>query len=278
MERVKRYYDSNPEMEWQRLQHDVYARIEYEVTLHFIHKYLVPGNRCIDIGGGPGRYTIHLLQQAYHVTLLDLSPMLLQKAQQQIEQQELTAYLDGIHERNAVDLSGIESDSYDLTLLLGPLYHLTKEYERIQAIEQAYRVTKPGGYIFSAIIPRLSVIRDIFRWSPNAAQEYLAGHEEQINQLIETGVYLNLKEDPAQFTDAYFANTEDIPSLYQQQGIELIEAFSCEGIAAFLNDRINQLVNNEHTWKILLDLIIKTSTTPSILGAGEHCVFIGQKA
>lgn len=278
MERVKRYYDGNPEMEWQRLHRDIYARIEYEVTLHFINKYLNPDSRCIDIGGGPGRYTIDLLQKQHHVTLVDLSSGLLQKAQEEIEQQQLTGYLDGIYERNAVDLTGIESDSYDLTLLLGPLYHLTKKHERIQAIKQAYRVTKPGGYIFSAIIPRLSVIRDIFRWPPNAAEEFLAGNEEQINQLIETGVYLNLKEDPKQFTDAYFASTEEIPSLYQQQGIELIEAFSCEGIAAFLNDRVNQLVNNEHTWKKLLELIIKTSTTHSILGAGEHCVFIGQKA
>lgn len=278
MERVKRYYDSNPEMEWQRLQHDIYGRIEYEVTLHFIHKYLSPGCRCIDIGGGPGRYTIHLLQHQHHVTLIDLAPGLLQKAQEEIDKQELTCNLDGIHEINAVDLSGIESNSYDLTLLLGPLYHLTTEHERIQAIAEASRVTKPGGYIFTAIIPRLSPIRDIFRGKSATAQTYLSDRKEQIDQILETGIYLNQEEDPTLFTDTYFATTDEIPCLYQQRNIKLIEAFSCEGIAAFLNDRINQLVTDEHTWKNLLDLLIKTSTSPSILGAGEHCVFIGKKA
>lgn len=277
MERVKKYYNSNPQMEWERLETDVYGRIEFEVTSHFIHKYLRPEDRIIDIGGGPGRYTVHFLEKNHHVTLVDLSGGLLKKAGEEIQKRQLNNLLGGIYERSAVDLHGLEKDSYDVTLLLGPLYHLVDGNDRSRAIEEALRVTRPGGYIFSAIINRLCPIKEMFRWGPSEARNFLNGSEEYLNKLLETGVYLNEAEAPGQFTDAYFANTEEVPDQYQKHGIELVESFSCEGIAAFMNWNINKMVDNAETWQNMLRLLIKTSTVPSNLGAGEHSVFIGQK-
>jgi SAM-dependent methyltransferase len=277
MDRVKRFYDSNPDMEWGRLFQDTYHKIEYEVTSHFIHKYASPQNRIVDIGCGPGRYAIQLLEEGYHVTLVDLSSALLEKAQKEIEQRQLTNHLEGIYEKNAIDLDGIKSNTFDVALLLGPLYHLPAFHDRKKAIKEALRVTKPGGYIFAATITRLSPIRDMFRWKPADARQCLQEQEKEINQILETGVYINETDDPKKFTDAYLARPQDIPNLYTELQIQLLETFSCEGIAAFLDEKVNQLIDNEETWKRLFEIIIRTCTDPSILGAGEHCVFVGQK-
>lgn len=277
MERVKRFYDNSPGMEWERLDRDWYQRIEYEVTLHFIHKYLSAEDRIIDIGAGPGRYAIHFMERQHPITLVDLSPALLEKAYQEIEKRQLTSHLAGRYVRNAIDLSRIASDSYDVTLLLGPLYHLTKHEDRKKAVQEALRVTKPGGYIFSATITRFCSLRDVFRWDPAAARAYIFDRKEDIDRMLDTCVYENPEEDPRKFTDAYFSPTQEVPELYDAASIRLIEAFSCEGIAAFFNDKVNQLVDSEETWQRLLQLIIPTCVEPSMLGAGEHCVFVGQK-
>ena len=40
--------------------------------------------------------------------------------------------------------------TFDITMLLGPMYHLYTIEDKIQAMSEAVRVTKPGGYIFVA--------------------------------------------------------------------------------------------------------------------------------
>lgn len=51
---------------------------------------------------------------------------------------------------NAVDLSVYEEETFDCTLLLGPMYHLFQEESKRRALEEAIRVTKRGGMIFVA--------------------------------------------------------------------------------------------------------------------------------
>lgn len=53
---------------------------------------------------------------------------------------------------DACDLGFIEDNKYDITLLLGPMYHLFKEKDRIRALSEAIRVTKTGGVIFCAYL------------------------------------------------------------------------------------------------------------------------------
>jgi len=277
IDRVKNYYDNQVEHEWIRLDQDYYHKIEFEVTKHFIYKYTSPNSRIIDIGGGPGRYTIDLLENNHCVCLVDLSPQLLDKAKSEIDKRNLSQLLENIFERNATNLAQIKSNTYDPTLLMGPLYHLTEYTDRKLALLEALRVTRPGGYIFSSIIPKLCPVRDMFRWSLEGARQSINNENHELDRILNTCTYLNESNNPNAFTDASFANTFDMPNLYKELNIELVESFSCEGIAAFQGDKINALVNNETTWKNLLQIIIRTATEPSALGAGEHCVFVGRK-
>ena len=49
---------------------------------------------------------------------------------------------------NAVDLNSLKDDIFDITLVLGPLYHLYDELDIDKAIKEAIRVTKSGGKIY----------------------------------------------------------------------------------------------------------------------------------
>jgi len=75
MRRVRRFYQISAQREWERLEHPTQGALEFAINKAWIQKFLPEsGARILDIGGGPGRYSIWLAAQGYRVTLADLSP------------------------------------------------------------------------------------------------------------------------------------------------------------------------------------------------------------
>ncbi len=147
IEEVKKHYDSDPKKEWDRLQK--FHPFERYITTKMMERYIKPGDSILDIGGGPGQYSIHFARKGHTVTLFDLSDENVRFAKKKARQYgvKITA-LQG----NALDLSRFADDSFDVVFLMGPLYHLLNKESRKQAIEEAKRVLKPGGFLFSSFI------------------------------------------------------------------------------------------------------------------------------
>ena len=146
-EAIRTHYDADPQKEWDRLK----TKHPYEkyITIRMMERYLRPGDTILDIGGGPGHYSIHWAKQGHTVTLMDLSDENVRFAKKKARQYgvRITA-LQG----NALDLSRFPDNSFDTVFLMGPLYHLMNEESRLQAVREAARVLKPGGYLFSSFI------------------------------------------------------------------------------------------------------------------------------
>ncbi len=146
-EAVRAHYDADPQKEWDRLQ----KRHPYEkyITTRMMDRYVRPGSAILDIGGGPGHYSIYFARRGHPVTLLDLSGENVRFAKKKARQYgvKLTA-LQG----DALDLSRFPNATFDVVFLMGPLYHLMNEESRQQALREAVRILKPGGYLFSSFI------------------------------------------------------------------------------------------------------------------------------
>lgn len=95
---VKGYYNENSDRKWDRHHKSPYDSIEFEVSKRFISKYLTPGSSVADIGGGPGKDTLWLLEENHKVTLVDLSGTLLERAGREISKSSKKENLLGIHE------------------------------------------------------------------------------------------------------------------------------------------------------------------------------------
>ncbi|MBO2517413.1 MAG: hypothetical protein CW338_09145 [Clostridiales bacterium] len=147
IDEIKRHYDEEPKKEWDRLQKK--HPVEKYITLKMMDRYIRPGDRILDIGGGPGHYAIHYARQGHDVTLVDLSGGNVRFAKKKAAQYKthITAM-----QGNALDLSRFADESFDIVFLMGPLYHLMEEETRLQAIREAKRVLKKGGYLFCSFI------------------------------------------------------------------------------------------------------------------------------
>ena len=146
-EAVRAHYNADPQKEWDRLK----TKHPYEkyITIQMMDRYIRRGDTILDIGGGPGHYAIHYARQGHTVTLLDLSDENVRFARKKARQYgvRITAV-----QGDAMDLSRFPDGSFDIVFLMGPLYHLMNEDNRLRAVLEAKRVLKPGGYLFSSFI------------------------------------------------------------------------------------------------------------------------------
>ena len=143
LELLTAYYSAYDEDGRLRTRH---GSVEFLTTMRYIEKYLKPGDRILEIGAGTGRYTHALAQKGFQVDALELVEHNIAVFREKtIPGEQVT-----IRQGNAIDLRDFGENTYDITLLLGPMYHLFTEDDRLRALSEAIRVTKPGGILFAA--------------------------------------------------------------------------------------------------------------------------------
>lgn len=258
------FYDEFAPKEWERLERH---RTEFAVSLRAINEFLPkPPCSVLDVGGGPGRYAIELARQGYSVTLLDISVENLRLASKKANEAQVS--LVGIIHANAVDLGKLDSASYDGTLLMGPLYHLLSHRERVQAIQEAMRVLKPGGRLLAAFITRFAP----FRYVANGEPAWLAENPEYALQLLETGIH----DRPTRFAKAYYVHPDEVVPLMESCGLRTLRLVGCEGVVAGHEGKVNELTGE--AWEAWVDLNYKLGQEPTLYGASDHLLYVGEKS
>ena len=257
------FYDEYAPKEWERLETH---RTEFAVSLRALNEFL-PRTPCpvLDIGGGPGRYSIELARRGYSVTLLDISGESLRLARQKSDEAHVSL-ADAIH-ANSLDLSMLDSASYDAVLLMGPLYHLLSHAERAQPIREALRVLKPGGRLFAAFITRFAP----FRYVANGDPTWLAENPAYARQLLETGIH----DQATRFARAYYVHPDEVVPLIEGCGLRTLSLVGCEGVVAGHEDKVNELTGE--AWEAWADLNYELGQQPALYGASDHLLYVGEK-
>lgn len=123
-----------------------FGLVEFLTTMRYIEKYLSPDCKILEIGAGTGRYSHTLARMGYEVEAIELLEHNITIFEQNTQPGEKITITQG----NALDLFMFDDDIFDVTLVLGPMYHLYTEADKHRAISEALRVTKPGGIVFVA--------------------------------------------------------------------------------------------------------------------------------
>lgn len=259
---VEEFYDSAYD-EWGRLDRH---RIEFEITKKVLKDYVKEGSRVLDVGGGPGRYSIYLAQQGHKVTMADLSGNMVRQAEENAKRAGIT--IDRFIKANVLDLDNyLYDDVFDAVLCMGPMYHLLDENERREAIGQCLNHLKPGGIFVASFISSYAPIIDYLKKAPENIAEY---KEQCLNYLVDGR---NFKGSG--FTDAYFIDPEKVEGLFSGFPIETIRVMAAEGLGAICESSLMQLP--EEAFMEWMDLLYRIADRTPLLGACEHLIYIGRK-
>lgn len=259
---ISAYYDSNVQDEWERLeQHPV----EFAINRHYIDRYVQPGMRVLDVGGGPGRYSIYLAERGCEVTLVDLSAGNVQFARAEAQRRGLR--LRAMH-GDACALGELARGEFDAVLLMGPLYHLQSQPEREQAVAQAHAALRDGGYIFAANINEYAGI-----------MYYLQNDPALILQADTELEYLNAvargeSYSGRGFTQMHFMGHEALMALMCGAGFEQLHLVGSEGVCA---PRYADIAAKPDVLERWLELSLSVCERPELYGMAEHLLYVGRK-
>ncbi|MBP3461245.1 MAG: class I SAM-dependent methyltransferase [Bacilli bacterium] len=249
-ENLIKYYNKFNEEKRLNSKH---GQVEFLTAIKYINEYIKDNDKIIDIGAGTGKYSKYFYDKGYDVTAVELVKHNLR----QIEKKNIKCFLG-----NATNLKKIKDNSYDITLLFGPLYHLISMEDKLKALLEAKRITKPNGYIFiSYCMNEYAIIEHGFI-DNNILNE--------LNQ-IDENFKINPKED-----DLYsFVRLEDINYLKDKANLSRVKIISQDGPSEYIKKTINKM--DDETFDLYLKYHFKTCERLELLGSGRHILDILKK-
>lgn len=240
-------------------------RFEFLRTREIISRYLDEAPRTVvDVGGGTGPYARWMTGLGHGVHLLDLTPSHVAAARRGADAPATAAVGDGCR-------LPYPADSADLGLLLGPLYHLTEETNRVAALREMGRVVRPGGRIFAAAISRFASLLDTFRRETIADEAIRA----VVDADLETGVHRS-PADRHMFTTAYFHRPHELRREVEEADLLCEKILAIEGPLILL-PQFQSWVDDGGVWlKRLLRYAARIETEESLLGATAHLLAVAR--
>ncbi|WP_405586005.1 class I SAM-dependent methyltransferase [Streptomyces sp. NBC_01092] len=250
--------------EAQRLTTTADGRLEMVRTQELLRRYLPPPPaRILDVGGGPGAHAQWLVEDGYALHLID-------PIARHIEQARKTGATVELGDARRLTA---EDASYDVVLMLGPLYHLVERADRDQALSEARRVLKPGGLLAAAGINRYASLFE------HAAYAHL--HKEAMRCSISGILDSQIHDGKKAFTAAYFHSGVQLRDEVAAAGFEATEVFGVEGPAWSMLAAAERNTGNDFRHSALFESALVAARMaepyPELLAASSHLLAVGRR-
>lgn len=236
-----------------------HGQVEYITSMKYINEHLKNNKnaKILDVGAGTGRYSVKLANDGYDVTAIELVKHnlgVLKSKGSTVKAMQGTA----------LDLSRFSDNTFDMTLVFGPMYHLYTVEKKVKALKEAKRVTKVGGTILVAYcMNEYSVITYGFK-------------ENNIRDCIKNGKLsddFHVISEPEDLYD--YVRIEDINKINDEVGISRIKIVSADGPANYMRPVLNAM--DDDTFKLFIDYHLSTCERLDLLGASAHTLDILRK-
>lgn len=235
-----------------------HGSVEFLTTMRYIERYLKPGMRILEIGAATGRYSHTLARRGYRVDAVELVQHNIDIFRANTQPGEQVTIRQG----NAKDLSFLEDHTYDMTLLLGPMYHLFTVEEQKQALSEALRVTKPGGLLFAA-----------YCGNDATMVQYCFGRgmlrEQRYRDLVDFTTF-KASSDPAELFQLY--RREDIDALMENFSAERLHYVGTDMATNYMRQAIDEM--EEELFELYLNYHFTICERSDMVGVSHHILDI----
>ena len=253
-EHIARFFDDYGALEWERFDSSPMDRVSLEIHLRFLREHVRPGDRVLDAGAGPGRFTLELALLGATVVAGDISPR-----QLELHAEKTAAVEDSVEAREVLDIRDLgrfDDESFDAVVCYGgPLSYVLDEAET--ALSELIRVTRRDGHVLLSVMSLLGAARAFFDYFPGLVDEF--GWERAVVDVFETH---DLAAD---------VNRGHVLRMYRWSDLErLVSRGDCRIVGASAS---NFLSVGRETWDDrFLEYEIAACREPGALDGGTHLI------
>lgn len=250
LEQIKSYYQNYDEDG--RLFRDKSRLTEYLVTVRYFDRLFNKECKILDACAGTGRYSFYLADKGHIVTSCDL----VGHNTDIIRANPNSNKLSNIRTCNVLDLSCFSTNSFDVVLCMGAMYHLASEDEKQRAVSECVRVCKPDGIVAFSYISKIGAI---FLRLQNGLHN--------IRKVLDI-----LKDEEEGIFRCMFP--KQIEEIARDNGIDMLYNIGTDGTSQLFQEKINTASEDE--FDMYMDYMHKTCEDKNILGTSLHCLYFGK--
>lgn len=236
-----------------------HGQLEYRTTMAYIHRYAAGGSRVLEVGAGTGRYSLALAREGMDVTAVELVESNLAVLRENSKGTENIRSFQG----DATDLSRFPDHSFDVTLLFGPMYHLYEAEEVNRAIDEAIRVTKPGGIMMFAFISVFAIMYANYfygNWAEGQAENFTEDHQiRHFKEQLFTGYDIT-----------------EFEGLFSGKPVEWITTAGVDGLMEAIEKRPDFSMTDEE-FNAHAEWYLAFPQKRELLGSANHLLYICRK-
>lgn len=235
--------------------------LEHVRVQEMVAERIAPGSRVVDVGGATGVHAAALAAQGHEVTLVDPVAAQVEAARRH---GTFTALVGDARRLQ------LESDAYDVALLLGPLYHLRSVDDRLLCLREAARVVRPGGLVFCAAIPRLARHATL-----SAGSDVPLPYPQYLVALLGSGS----PPPGGRFPGGHFHTCEELAQELLDAGLLDVEVHAVEGVGGLALEQV--AADDPLQAELLaaaLTLVRRTGHLPGVRDLSNHVLAIGRVA
>jgi SAM-dependent methyltransferase len=278
-EYTRTFYNAYGEAEWARLENYAYGRLQAIIHEDFVRRYIKSGDRVLDAGSGPGRFSIVTAKLGANVTVLDISDKQLEIARQKISE---AGQLEGIEKfvrADICDLSMFADGQFDVVICFGAVLTYVCE-KRQQAASELVRVTRRGGTILVGVGSKLGPVQGVAQL-PDMVTLKNPGiptpHGPALWDVLETGALSGFPSRAAKMMHApmHLFTAEELKALFKE--CEILETAGSNVAIREYSPANEQLAADPTCWETLVELEKKINHDPGLVNCGSHIIMAVRK-
>ncbi len=272
---VRAYFDTLADREWDRLEATVQGRSNYAVHRRFLDAHVRAGMRVLDLGSGPGRFSIDLVALGAEVTVADLSPVQLDLARKRLDERGMLDRVVGFHQLDVVDLRSIEDRTFDVVVCFGGVVSYTRR-RHIEALRELVRVLRPGGVVLLSVMSLYGALRLAGPLDAAAVLESMDRHLDWEAVLAGADVVYT-RRDSAEFHQpiALFTSAA-LKRVIADAGLH-VEAMATANAILPQYLRVPKIAESPGAAEALQALELAVCDYPGLLDAGGHLIVVARR-
>lgn len=267
-EAIARVFDEYADAEWSRHETSPFARVSFHVHRHYLGRFVRPGDRVLEVGAGPGRFTIELVRRGARVTVVDISPKQLRLNEEHLAEAGLEGAVEARLLADVLDLSRLEDRAFDATVCYGgPLSWVLDGADR--ALDELLRVTRTGGHVLLGVMSKFGTLRAFLGAAAEEVEEY--GLRE-MQDIVETGY---LPDNHSTLGPLHLYTWTELRGLLERHPCDLVVASAANFLSIGNDETCERWIRDDPAmWERFLEWEVGSCAEPGAIDGGTHIIAV----